>query len=131
MRCERSLYITVKDNVDVQTTENSKSCDLRHEKCRQNNNTRTIDLREYNTRLSKRNKSNSNAPYNRISIDKTNHIPKKKFHETIEDTYVASVDTDRGVRDILRIYDTAGLQGSVQVKYYLPNANHIDNELIN
>lgn len=34
---------------------------------------------------------------------------------TIEDTYVASVDTGRGPRDTLRIFDTAGLQGNVQV----------------
>lgn len=39
----------------------------------------------------------------------------QEIHPTIEDTYVASVDTGRGVRDILRIYDTAGLQGTVQV----------------
>jgi len=33
---------------------------------------------------------------------------------------VASVDTGRGVRDILRIYDTAGLQGTVQLpRHYL------------
>lgn len=39
----------------------------------------------------------------------------QELHPTIEDTYVASVDTGRGARDILRIYDTAGLQGNVQV----------------
>lgn len=39
----------------------------------------------------------------------------QELHSTIEDTYVASVDTGRGQRDILRIYDTAGLQGTVQV----------------
>lgn len=39
----------------------------------------------------------------------------QEIHSTIEDTYVASVDTGRGSRDILRIYDTAGLQGTVQV----------------
>lgn len=71
----------------------------------------------------------SNLPniINRILIEHKLTTFPKKFHETIEDTYVASVDTDRGVRDILRIYDTAGLQGSVQVNYYLHNANHIDN----
>lgn len=42
-------------------------------------------------------------------------FPFQEFHPTIEDTYVASVDTGRGSRDILRIFDTAGLQGNVQV----------------
>lgn len=41
----------------------------------------------------------------------------KEYHATIEDTYVASVDTGRGARDILRIYDTAGLQGSIEVPH--------------
>lgn len=39
----------------------------------------------------------------------------QEIHATIEDTYVASVDTGRGFRDILRVYDTAGVQGTVQV----------------
>lgn len=39
----------------------------------------------------------------------------QELHPTIEDTFEASVDTGRGSRDILRIYDTAGLQGTVQV----------------
>lgn len=39
----------------------------------------------------------------------------KEVKSTIEDTYVASVDTGRGPRDTLRIYDTAGLQGNAQV----------------
>lgn len=43
----------------------------------------------------------------------------QEIHSTIEDTYVASVDTGRGSRDILRIYDTAGLQGTVQVLLFL------------
>ncbi|BFG03413.1 NF-kappa-B inhibitor-interacting Ras-like protein [Drosophila madeirensis] len=34
-----------------------------------------------------------------------------ELHPTIEDIYVASVDTGRGARETLRIYDTAGLQG--------------------
>lgn len=45
-----------------------------------------------------------------------NGIPcSQELHPTIEDTYVASVDTGRGARDIIRIYDTAGLQGTIQV----------------
>lgn len=44
----------------------------------------------------------------------------QEIHSTIEDTYVASVDTGKGSRDTLRIYDTAGLQGSVQLpRHYL------------
>ncbi|KAG4066168.1 hypothetical protein HA402_014468 [Bradysia odoriphaga] len=39
--------------------------------------------------------------------------PDSELYSTIEDTYVASVDTGRGPRDILRIFDTAGLQGNV------------------
>lgn len=45
---------------------------------------------------------------------------ESEIHSTIEDTYVASVDTGKGSRDMLRIYDTAGLQGSVQLpRHYL------------
>lgn len=32
--------------------------------------------------------------------------PDSELYSTIEDTYVASVDTGRGPRDTLRIYDT-------------------------
>ncbi|TMW41232.1 hypothetical protein DOY81_013688, partial [Sarcophaga bullata] len=38
----------------------------------------------------------------------------------IEDIYVASVDTGRGTRETLRIYDSAGLQGKAQLpRHYL------------
>lgn len=49
------------------------------------------------------------------------HItPESEIHSTIEDIYVASVDTGRGSRDTLRIYDTAGLQGKAQLpRHYL------------
>ncbi|KAH8348561.1 hypothetical protein KR084_008717 [Drosophila pseudotakahashii] len=41
--------------------------------------------------------------------------PETELHPTIEDIYVASVDTGRGgPRETLRIYDTAGLQGEQQ-----------------
>ncbi|XP_055626656.1 NF-kappa-B inhibitor-interacting Ras-like protein [Toxorhynchites rutilus septentrionalis] len=51
--------------------------------------------------------------YGNITID-------SEIHSTIEDTYVASVDTGKGSRDTLRIYDTAGLQGNVQLpRHYL------------
>lgn len=50
---------------------------------------------------------------------------------------MASVDTGRGVRDILRIYDTAGLMGTVQVRKYPGSmftlhsySNQIINDLI-
>uniref|UniRef100_T1E8R5 Putative kappab-ras n=1 Tax=Anopheles aquasalis TaxID=42839 RepID=T1E8R5_ANOAQ len=51
--------------------------------------------------------------YGNVTID-------SELHSTIEDTYVASVDTGKGSRDMLRIYDTAGLQGNVQLpRHYL------------
>lgn len=50
--------------------------------------------------------------------------PDSELYSTIEDTYVASVDTGRGPRDTLRIYDTAGLQGNVQLpRHYLQFAD--------
>ncbi|EDW74606.1 NF-kappa-B inhibitor-interacting Ras-like protein [Drosophila tropicalis] len=43
-----------------------------------------------------------------------------ELHPTIEDIYVASVDTGRGARETLRIYDTAGLQGEQALpRHYL------------
>uniref|UniRef100_A0A182NT20 NF-kappa-B inhibitor-interacting Ras-like protein n=1 Tax=Anopheles dirus TaxID=7168 RepID=A0A182NT20_9DIPT len=51
--------------------------------------------------------------YGHVTID-------SELHSTIEDTYVASVDTGKGSRDMMRIYDTAGLQGNVQLpRHYL------------
>ncbi|XP_055703708.1 NF-kappa-B inhibitor-interacting Ras-like protein [Phlebotomus papatasi] len=44
-----------------------------------------------------------------------NITPDSELHPTIEDTYVASIDTGRGSRDLLRIFDTAGLQGNIQL----------------
>ncbi|KAF4521234.1 hypothetical protein B566_EDAN005445 [Ephemera danica] len=38
-----------------------------------------------------------------------NITPKTELHPTIEDIYVASVETDRGTRERLRLFDTAGL----------------------
>lgn len=44
----------------------------------------------------------------------------KDLHPTIEDIYVASVDTGRGARETIRLYDSAGLQGkSVLPRHYL------------
>ncbi|KAF5909136.1 NF-kappa-B inhibitor-interacting Ras-like protein 1, partial [Clarias magur] len=40
-------------------------------------------------------------------------------NETQEDIYVASVETDRGVREQLRLYDTRGLQDGQELpKHY-------------
>jgi NF-kappa-B inhibitor-interacting Ras-like protein len=35
----------------------------------------------------------------------------QELHSTIEDIYVASIETDRGTREKVRLYDTAGLDG--------------------
>jgi NF-kappa-B inhibitor-interacting Ras-like protein len=35
----------------------------------------------------------------------------QELHATIEDIYVASIETDRGTREKVRFYDTAGLDG--------------------
>uniref|UniRef100_A0A1A9UER9 NF-kappa-B inhibitor-interacting Ras-like protein n=1 Tax=Glossina austeni TaxID=7395 RepID=A0A1A9UER9_GLOAU len=43
-----------------------------------------------------------------------------EFHPTIEDIYVASVDSGRGSREILRLHDSAGLQGKAQLpRHYI------------
>ncbi|XP_020826729.1 NF-kappa-B inhibitor-interacting Ras-like protein 1 [Phascolarctos cinereus] len=48
-----------------------------------------------------------------------NHVIGKGDSETVEDVYVASVETDRGVREQLRLYDTQGLQeGEELPKHY-------------
>jgi len=38
-----------------------------------------------------------------------NNLEKQDIHPTIEDIYVASIETDRGTREVLRIYDTEGV----------------------
>lgn len=40
------------------------------------------------------------------------------MHPTIEDIYVASVDAGRTPRDLIRIFDTGGLQGNGQVRRF-------------
>ena len=35
----------------------------------------------------------------------------QELHPTIEDIYVAQIETDRGTREKVRFYDTAGLDG--------------------
>lgn len=47
-------------------------------------------------------------------ISQINHRNSQILHSTIEDIYIASVDTGqgKGQRDLLRIFDIAGLQGS-------------------
>lgn len=36
--------------------------------------------------------------------------PKTEIHPTIEDIYVANIETDRGTKEKVRFYDTAGLE---------------------
>jgi NF-kappa-B inhibitor-interacting Ras-like protein len=36
-------------------------------------------------------------------------LPVQPFHSTLEDIYVANVDTDRGTREKIRFIDTEGL----------------------
>ncbi|CAG00253.1 unnamed protein product, partial [Tetraodon nigroviridis] len=48
-----------------------------------------------------------------------NHVVGSESAETQEDVYVASVETDRGVKEQLRLYDTKGLQdGQDLPKHY-------------
>ncbi|XP_060760753.1 NF-kappa-B inhibitor-interacting Ras-like protein 1 [Neoarius graeffei] len=48
-----------------------------------------------------------------------NHTVGAETNETQEDIYVASVETDRGVREQLRLYDTRGLQDGQELpKHY-------------
>ncbi|GJQ76590.1 GTP binding protein [Trypoxylus dichotomus] len=39
-----------------------------------------------------------------------NVTPSTEFHPTIEDIYVANIESDRGTREKVRFYDTAGIQ---------------------
>lgn len=41
-----------------------------------------------------------------------NHIIGTPMHPTIEDIYTAMIETDRGVKEKVRIYDTGGLDGN-------------------
>ncbi|KAM4724781.1 NF-kappa-B inhibitor-interacting Ras-like protein 1 isoform 2-T2 [Anableps anableps] len=48
-----------------------------------------------------------------------NHSVGSESSETQEDVYVASVETDRGVKEQLRLYDTKGLQDTQDLpKHY-------------
>ncbi|XP_064410379.1 NF-kappa-B inhibitor-interacting Ras-like protein 1 [Latimeria chalumnae] len=48
-----------------------------------------------------------------------NHIVGSEVNETLEDVYLATVETDRGVREQLRLYDTKGLKDGVELpKHY-------------
>ncbi|XP_073486335.1 NF-kappa-B inhibitor-interacting Ras-like protein 1 [Aquarana catesbeiana] len=44
-----------------------------------------------------------------------NHVVGQEHSDTLEDVYIASVETDRGVREQLRIYDTQGLQDGMEL----------------
>ncbi|KAG5265078.1 hypothetical protein AALO_G00261190 [Alosa alosa] len=53
-----------------------------------------------------------------------NHIVGTESNQTQEDVYVASVETDRGVREQLRLYDTRGLHDGVDLpKHYFSVAD--------
>ncbi|XP_036423558.1 NF-kappa-B inhibitor-interacting Ras-like protein 1 [Colossoma macropomum] len=53
-----------------------------------------------------------------------NHSAGSESNETQEDIYVASVETDRGVREQLRLYDTRGLRdGQDLPKHYFSVAD--------
>ncbi|KAM5157625.1 NF-kappa-B inhibitor-interacting Ras-like protein 1 isoform 2-T3 [Mantella aurantiaca] len=53
-----------------------------------------------------------------------NHIVGQENSDTLEDVYVASVETERGVREQLRIYDTQGLQDGMELpKHYFSIAD--------
>ncbi|XP_030645300.1 NF-kappa-B inhibitor-interacting Ras-like protein 1 [Chanos chanos] len=53
-----------------------------------------------------------------------NHTVGSESNETQEDVYVASVETDRGVREQLRLYDTRGLHDGLDLpKHYFSVAD--------
>ncbi|XP_069816516.1 NF-kappa-B inhibitor-interacting Ras-like protein 1 isoform X2 [Dendropsophus ebraccatus] len=53
-----------------------------------------------------------------------NHIIGQENIETLEDIYIASVETERGVREQLRLYDTQGLQEGTELpKHYFSVAD--------
>lgn len=47
------------------------------------------------------------------SINKSS-TPFKVFYPTIEDTYEANVDTDRGLKEMVRFYDLGGINSKVK-----------------
>ncbi|XP_063306760.1 NF-kappa-B inhibitor-interacting Ras-like protein 1 [Pelobates fuscus] len=53
-----------------------------------------------------------------------NYVVGLEGSETLEDIYIASVETDRGVREQLRLYDTQGLQEGAELpKHYFSFAD--------
>ncbi|CAN2389749.1 GTPase activity [Pristimantis euphronides] len=44
-----------------------------------------------------------------------NHVAGQESIETLEDVYIASVETERGVKEQLRLYDTQGLQEGTEL----------------
>ncbi|KAM3929284.1 NF-kappa-B inhibitor-interacting Ras-like protein 1 [Leptodactylus fuscus] len=44
-----------------------------------------------------------------------NHTIGQESFETLEDVYIASVETERGVKEQLRLYDTQGLQEDTEL----------------
>ncbi|XP_001369793.3 NF-kappa-B inhibitor-interacting Ras-like protein 1 [Monodelphis domestica] len=68
-----------------------------------------------------------------ISVGKTaileqllygNHVIGLEDNHTMEDVYVASVETDRGVKEQLRLYDTRGVQDGMDLpRHYISFAD--------
>ncbi|XP_053568988.1 NF-kappa-B inhibitor-interacting Ras-like protein 1 isoform X1 [Bombina bombina] len=53
-----------------------------------------------------------------------NHTVGVENSETLEDVYIASVETERGVKEQLRLYDTQGLQEAMELpKHYFSVAD--------
>ncbi|XP_028674003.1 NF-kappa-B inhibitor-interacting Ras-like protein 1 isoform X1 [Erpetoichthys calabaricus] len=53
-----------------------------------------------------------------------NHQVGSESNETLEDVYLASVETDKGVKEQLRLYDTKGLQDDLELpKHYFSLAD--------
>ncbi|MEE6466084.1 hypothetical protein FKM82_006828 [Ascaphus truei] len=53
-----------------------------------------------------------------------NHTVGFEYNETLEDVYIASVETERGVKEQLRLYDTQGLQEGMELpKHYFSFAD--------
>ncbi|POI19627.1 hypothetical protein CIB84_016628 [Bambusicola thoracicus] len=59
-----------------------------------------------------------------IHVFKGSGLESLEEGATMEDVYLASVETDRGVKEQLRLYDTRGLQEGVELpKHYFSVAD--------
>lgn len=50
-----------------------------------------------------------------MQLNSASPFAGQEHSDTLEDVYIASVETDRGVREQLRIYDTQGLQDGMEL----------------